>query len=291
LERQVEQGGVRLDQPIQELLPPGVQLPEAARGVSLRHLTTHTSGFPRLPAGMSRWRGLGMLLFGSDPYAGYDAKDLLADVHRVKLESLPGTKALYSNFAMALLGYLLSTKAGLSYEAFVQREVCKPLGLHDTTTAPDPAQAQRVAVAYRTMWRCGPLVLALRSAPWFEGNNLSGAGGIRSSAADMLKYLQANMHPEGQPLERALQQVHRALFEEGKKSAFGMNWIRSDNRRLKQVLIWHNGGTGGFCSFVGFTADSRFGVMVLSNCTEGVDGLAVGLLRDLAGADASDRAK
>jgi CubicO group peptidase (beta-lactamase class C family) len=50
LARAVERGSLRLDQPIQELLPPGVELPEVARGITLRHLTTHTSGFPRIDA-------------------------------------------------------------------------------------------------------------------------------------------------------------------------------------------------------------------------------------------------
>jgi D-alanyl-D-alanine-carboxypeptidase/D-alanyl-D-alanine-endopeptidase len=53
LAREIEQGRMRLDQPVQELLPSGVQLPEPARAVTLRHLTTHTSGFPRLSVNMS----------------------------------------------------------------------------------------------------------------------------------------------------------------------------------------------------------------------------------------------
>jgi CubicO group peptidase (beta-lactamase class C family) len=280
LERQIEQGVVRLDEPVQELLPLGVNLPEAARGVTLGHLTTHTSGFPRLPPGMSRLTAIGMLLFGTDPYAGYNEADLLASVRKVKLQSPPGTKSLYSNFGVTLLGYLLSSKAGCSYETLVWREVCLPLGMKDTTTAPDRAQEPRVAQGYRAVLRCGPLLLALRSAPWFKGNPLSGAGGLRSTAADMLKYLQANMHPGGGPLEQALRQSHEPLFKEDERISFGMNWIRSPDKALGQTLIWHNGGTGGFCSFLGFTADGRFGVLVLANSMADMDAPALAILRD-----------
>jgi len=282
LAREIEQGLVRLDQPVQELLPPGVELPEAARGVTLRHLTTHSSGFPRLAANQSHLRSLGMLFFGSDPYAGYTEADLLNAVRTVKLQSKPGTKSRYSNFGIMLLGQLLAGKAGSSYEALVKREVCLPLGLDDTAVTLDRTQAPRAAQGYRAVLRCGPLVLALRSAPWFVASDLGGAGALRSTAADLLKYLQANMHPEGRPLEHALRESHRELFQEDERTAFGMNWIHTRSERLQQTMIWHNGGTGGFRSFIGFTGDSRLGVLILSNSSEDVDDLAIELLRDLA---------
>ncbi len=95
-------------------------------------------------------------------------------------------------------------------------------------------------------------------------------------------YLKANMHPEGQPLEHALRESHQVLAKEDEHTAFGMNWIHLHGPKLKQPIIWHNGGTGGFRSFLGFTEDSRFGVQILSNTSEDVDSLALALLRDLA---------
>jgi CubicO group peptidase (beta-lactamase class C family) len=282
LAREIERGMVRLDQPIQELLPPGVEVPEAARGVTLRHLTTHTSGFPPLAANESPLRAFRMMLFGSDPYAGYSEADLLEGVRTVKLESKPGTKFSYSNFGMTLLGYLLARKAGSSYEALVKQEVCLPLGMNDTIVTLDRSQAPRAAQAYRAVLRCGPLVLALRSDPWFMGNNLGGAGALRSTAADMLKYLQANMRPEGQPIEHVLRESHKELFREDERTTIEMNWVHTHGPRLPDGAIWHNGGTGGFRSFIGFTGDSRLGVLILSNSSEDVDDLAVELLRDLA---------
>jgi len=282
LAREIEHGAVRLDQPVRELLPPGVDLPEAARAVTLRHLTTHSSGFPRLAANMSPFGGLKMLLFGGDPYAGYTEADLMEGVRTVKLEFKPGTKSTYSNFGMTLLGDLLATKAGVSYETLVKREVCRPLGMNDTTITLDAAQARRAAQGYRAVLRWGRLVLALRSAPWFAGNDLGGAGALRSTAGDLLQYLQANLRPAGQPLEHALRESHRELFKENEQTAYGMNWVRTRGKKLKQTVIWHNGGTGGFRSFLGFTEDGRAGVLILSNSSEGVDDLSGDLLRDLA---------
>ena len=282
LAREIERGMVRLEQPVQELLPPGVKLAKAARGITLRHLTTHSSGFPRLPDDWSPLRSIGMLLFGTDPYAGYTETDLLKDVSAVNLQSEPGTKSCYSNFGMTLLGYLLATKAGVSYEALVKRDVCLPLGMNDTTVALARNQVPRVAQAYRAVLRCGPLVLALRSDPWFVGNDLGGAGALRSTATDMLKFLQANMHPERQPIEHALRESHHELFREDEQTTYGMNWMHTQSKRLAQSMIWHDGGTGGFRSFIAFTEDSRLGVLILSNSSEDVDDLAVEILGDLA---------
>jgi CubicO group peptidase (beta-lactamase class C family) len=286
LEREIDQGLVRLDQPVRELLPSGFELPEAAQAVTLRHLTTHTSGFPRLPfnPGIMVGGNIRMLLFGGDPYASYTEAALKEDLRQVKLASPPGTKSDYSNFGMTVLGYLLAAKAGTNYEQLIKREVCHSLGMDDTTVTLDAAQAPRLAQGYRAVLRLGPFVLALRSSPWLEkSSNLGGAGALRSSGADMLTYLKANMHPEGQALEHALHETHRELFRENEHLAMGMNWLRSRNSTLKQVIVWHNGGTGGFRSFLGFTEDGRVGVMILSNTAESVDDLALTLLRELAG--------
>ena len=126
-------------------------------------------------------------------------------------------------------------------------------------------------------------MVALRSDPWFVGNPLGGAGALRSTASDMLKYLKANMHPEGQPLAHALRESHQVLFKENKYTAIGMNWIHLQSLKLQQPLIWHNGGTGGFGSSLGFTEQGQFGALILSNTSEDVDQLAIALLSDLAG--------
>jgi CubicO group peptidase (beta-lactamase class C family) len=282
LARAIEQGRVRLDQPIQELLPAGVSLPEPARGVTLRHLTTHTSGFPRLPGNQSPLGGVNMLLWGGDPCAGYAEADLLAAVPDVKLESKPGTESSYSNFGVGLLAWLLAARAGTNVEALLKQEICRPLGMDDTGVTLDAQQVKRYAQGYRAVWRLGPVVFALRSSPWLRQNCLGGAGALRSSANDLLRYLRANMRPEGQTIEHALRESHRELFRENDDMAFGMNWVRSRKRDFNQTVIWHNGGTGGFRSFLGFTEDGRTGVVILSNTTENVDPVALNLLRELA---------
>lgn len=283
LARAIERGAMRLDQPIQELLP-DVELPADARAVTLRHLTTHTSGFPRsaidhhaLVAGASK-----MLLFGSDPLAGFTEADLLNSLRGVKLDFAPGTKSEYSNFGMTSLGYLLAKNAGVDYETLIESEICRPLGMEQTTVTLEGPQADRFAQGYRAVLRYGPVVLALRSSPWNDAPMLGGEGALRSTGTDMLKYLHANMRPTGSPIEHALRESHRELFRENERKASGMNWQRSLWKGFRKTVIWHNGATGGYTSFLGFTEDGTIGVLVLSNTLQSVDTLALDLLRDLS---------
>ncbi len=283
LAKAVHQRKLRLEQRVVDLLPGGVALPEGARPVTLQQLTTHTAGFPRLPGRPRIISALNMQLFGGDPYAGLDEKRFRDGLRRLQLRSEPGKEFEYSNFGTGLLGWVLAGQAGTNYDAFIRREVCLPLGMTNTSVALSRNQAGRFAQGYRATFKFGPLLLSLRSSPWHLSDPLAGAGGLRSSGADMLKFLEANMRPAGTPLSEALGKSHRELFRSSERHAVGMNWLRRKSGRLGQTTIWHNGGTGGFHSFLAFTEDGTVGVLILSNVSRSVDERGMALLRGLAG--------
>ena len=127
----------------------------------------------------------------------------------------------------------------------------------------------------------GTAEVALGSSPWNMPNHLAGCGGIRSTGGDMLRYLKANMGRLPSPLDVAIERSHEELYEEYPGRAMGMNWIRSKDDAIGQTVIWHNGGTGGYRSYLGFTEDKQFGVVVLSNTTHDVDELGEEILEEL----------
>jgi hypothetical protein len=83
------------------------------------------------------------------------------------------------------------------------------------------------------------------------------------------------------PIDAAIRRSHRELFRDTAGLTIGMNWIRSFDDELAQNIIWHNGGTGGFRTYLGFTEDRQFGVFVLGNTANSVDALAVEILKSL----------
>jgi serine-type D-Ala-D-Ala carboxypeptidase/endopeptidase len=98
----------------------------------------------------------------------------------------------------------------------------------------------------------------------------------------MLTFLKANMERLPTPLDPAIRRSHQELFQA--EMTMGMNWIHSFqslDSDLPRKVIWHNGGTGGFSTYLGFTEDRQFGVFVLSNTAVGVDALAKEILKAL----------
>jgi len=280
LAREIERGKLSLDQPLYEVLPAGLTLPAPAHAVTLKHLTTHTSGFPRQP-GNFPFLNYFRIWVGGNPYAGYSEEEFREAIRTVKLGSKPGTECEYSNFGMDVLGYVLSQRAGTNYEAYIKREVCEPLGLNDTTVTLSEDQKSRFAQGYTATDKYGPWLQIDKSDPWDLPSHLAGSGALRSTASDMLKYLQANMHPEG-PLSNVLKESHEELYRD-EDISLGMNWVRSYYKKSGLMVIWHNGAMGGACSYLGFTKDGKFGVVLLSNVgMEFVDSLGVKLLTKLA---------
>jgi CubicO group peptidase (beta-lactamase class C family) len=282
LARLVESGEVELDDRIGELLPEGWTLSEAAREVTLRHLTTHTSGFPRLPANLLGFTNVFRHLFGGDPYRSYSEEQFREALAAVELEFEPGTAREYSNFAVGLLGYVLATQNRTDYETLLTSGICKPLGMHQTVITNDQWHDEHLAPGYRGTLKIGPAMLALGSSQWELPNHLAGAGAIRSTGRDMLRFLKANMGLIHTPIDAAIRRSHQELYKERPDMAMGMNWIRSIGDSTAQPILWHNGGTGGYTSYLGFTEDRQFGVVVLSNTSNSVDDLGEGILEALA---------
>jgi len=261
----VERGEVELDTPLAEVLP-NVDVPtKDGHPIRLAHLATHTSGLPRLP--MSTWQAIRSMR-EKDPYADIAVTDVYDAIERASLKRIPGTGRLaYSNLGAGALGLALVTVAGApGYEALVRERVCDPLGLHDTVITLSPEQQRRMTAGHRGRRRPTP--------PW-NLPALEGAGALRSTPADLLRFAKVAVDPEGSPLEHAL----RLTQEPGPVKGIGLGWMLLSGRGDSATVRWHNGGTGGFRSFLGVVPEERSGAVVLTNCTRSVDLVGFRLLR------------
>ena len=183
LEDMVQRGEMKLDDPVEKFLPANVTVPSwHDRKITLLDLATHTSALPR---DLNDWSVPAVYSF-------------LSHYH---LPRKPGTKAEYSNFGMALLGYAIELKAGTNYEALVQQRICRPLGMESTCIYPTPALRPRWATSHgpdnRAVWDIDAFLTPL-----------VGAGAFRSSANDMLKYAAAEMGLTNSPLTPLMEKTH-----------------------------------------------------------------------------------
>ncbi len=184
-------------------------------------------------------------------------------------------------FRRRAVGFVLARHQGMDFESLVKTAVCQPLGMWDTVTTDYERVAPRLATPYRLALKLGRRGFGLTSDEWRMPNHLAGAGALRSTGRDMLLFLKANMGLVTTPLDAALRRSHGELFRDPADMTLGMNWIRTFDDELAQTIVWHNGGTGGFRSYLGFTADRRCGVFVLGNTTHSVDSLATEVLKSL----------
>ncbi|HEV8631211.1 MAG TPA: serine hydrolase [Thermoanaerobaculia bacterium] len=264
----VVRGEVTLDTPLASLLPEGFVFADpSARAITLRMLATHSSGIPRLPA------ELDATAFGN-PYARYSDADLLRSLGGMKLDFPPGTGAGYSNFAAGALATGLARRAGLSYAELLARRITRPLGMDDTVVELSAEQRARFAPAFAS---AGEPV-----AHW-DFQSLAGAGGIRSTLADLRRFAAALLHPEKSPLAAAIelawakQPLEKTL--DGGGQALG--WMIAQDGETR----WHNGMTGGFHAAI--FVNRRLGVasILLANRSAAIGStIAEGLLRYAAGA-------
>ena len=260
-------GEVKLSDPVRKYLPEGTTVPkECEREITLEDLATQRSGLPRLPDNMEP-------ADPEDPYVDYTAERLYAFLGRAKLERPIGTYE-YSNLGMGLLGHALTRAAKLDYDALVKARIATPLNMPVTSTTVAPDLKAKLATPHSA---AGAKAEPTKPWTWTSASVITGAGGLRSSARDMLRYIAANAGIPDTPLKAAMKEAQRPRAEAGSKAmAIGLAWhLRRSGER---VLIWHNGGTGGFRSFCGFDPATKAGVVVLANSSEGIDDIGFHLL-------------
>src|SRR5258705_7643535 len=105
---------------------------------------------------------------------------------------------------------------------------------------------------------------------------LAGAGAIRSSTYDMLKFLAANLGLAQSPLQAAMNMTHQVRHDKAGNMRVGLGWHIAKGKNGD--VIWHNGGTGGYRTFAGFVKETSMGVVVLTNSSAGADDIGFHLL-------------
>jgi CubicO group peptidase (beta-lactamase class C family) len=254
---------VTLDDPAAKYLPENVKMPErSGKSITLLDLSTHSSGLPPLPSNLK-------LQDPRNPRADYSVDDLYQFLSGYTLPRDPGSGFEYSNLGAGLLGHLLACRAGTDYESLIGIRITELLSMPDTGIILSSSRKQRMATGHNAMLT--PVANSDLPTP------LAGAGALRSSANDMLTFLEAFLGYKESPLAPAMKAMLEIRRPAGQTKT-GLAWLiySADGREI----AWHNGATGGFRSFVGYDPKERIGVVVLSNAStpSGVDDVGLHLL-------------
>ena len=262
LQEMVDRNEVKLDDPIGKFLPPSVKSPSRnGKQITLLDLATQSSGLPRLPDNLM---GLRTLMHLDNPYADYTPEKLYEFLASYKLTRDIGSKYEYSNLGMGLLGHVLALKARTNYEALVITRICDPLKMNSTRITLSPELKSRLATGHNAKGK--PV------SNW-DFQTIEGCGALRSTVNDMLKFLAVNMGIDPCSIADAAVKTHIPLRDADLGQRIGLGWHTST-----AGIIWHNGGTGGYRSYVGFSPRTHRGVVVLCNSANDVDDLALEIL-------------
>ncbi|BAZ16457.1 beta-lactamase [Calothrix sp. NIES-4071] len=258
----VERKQLNLKDPISKLLPKSVTAPtRKGKEITLVDLATHTSGLPRLPNNLKP-KDI------ENPYADYTIEQLYSFLSNYQLPRDIGTKYEYSNLGVGLLGHILSLKTGIDYEKLVVTRIAKPLQMNSTQIQISSEMQPRFATGHNQK---------LEAVKYWDIPTLAGAGALHSTANDLLKFVAANLGLIKSSLSSAMQLSQQVVYKNDISNlSMGLGWhiMKKDNREI----IWHNGGTGGFHSFIGFDKNKRIGVVVLSNSINNIDDIGLHLL-------------
>ena len=248
LQDMVDHKELALDDPIGKFLPASVTTPSRnGKQITLLDLATQSSGLPRLPDNMTM-----LTRVSSNPYADYGPKQLYEFLSGYQLKRDIGSKYEYSNIGFGLLGHVLELKAKTNYEGLLIDRICRPLKMENTRITLSEEMKERLAPGHDAA--------GLVTSNW-DFQVIAGAGAIRSSVNDMLRFLAASMGATNTPLNATIARAEEPRRDAGGLGRrIGLAWhINSDG------VIWHNGGTGGYRSFLGFSKTAGRGVVVLAN--------------------------
>ena len=243
----VERGEVTFDTPVPEAW--GVRAFVEEQGehpVLLWHLASHTSGLPRVPAGLDA--------SSPNPYAGFTREDLHGALGGATPTIRPGSAYAYSNLGYGLLGQILADAAGTDYRTLLRERVLERFMDHATSVV-DDRFAHSVAPAH---------AFGVPTVLWGDDDALAPAGCVVADALDLLRFLGLTMRAMRERPGSALAVVTEQRFDTGDGSGVGLGWhIEPDGTR------WHNGSTGGHHAFVALHAASGRALVVLANDVSG----------------------
>lgn len=239
-------GDLDLRDPVRQFLPPGtVAAPRKGSEITLLDLATHYSGLPSVPPEAQHTDA-------HDFYTGYRTADLLQFVRENGVGKKADTGFEYSNLGYALLGYALSNRTHTDFATLVRDKITGPLGMAGTMVRVSESQRARFLVGHDEHGRAIP--------PW-DLDAFTSAGGLRSSAGDLLTYLEAQLHPDRTPFGNAIRQSHLLRNYVSGDISIALAWIFNPDTGMYE----HSGATGGFYSYVCFDPKRDLAAVALLN--------------------------
>lgn len=262
----VEAGKIDLDAPVTTYLPWFRTSDTAASAkITVRNLLNQNSGLPTYE---------GRLGIADNDQSSMALENGIRELSSVQLSQPAGQGYEYANENYDILGLIVQTVSGKSYEEYVRSAIFAPLQMnHSAAALTDPAAAD-LATGYRN-WLFWPVAFAApyprRTAP---------SGYLISSAEDMTHYLTAQLnggtYGANQLLSpQGIATLHTPDAKMGTLSSYGMGWVIQGQPGATE--IWHNGDVSNFHSNLLLLPDQHIGIVILINIGKAYDNNSINI--------------
>ncbi|EOC0418297.1 D-alanyl-D-alanine-carboxypeptidase/endopeptidase AmpH [Cronobacter malonaticus] len=278
LVKMLDQGVVKLDDPLSRYAPPGARVPTyQGEPIRLVNLATHTSALPREQPGGAAKRPV---------FVWPTREQRWQWLSTATLKAAPGATASYSNLAFDLLADALANAAGKPYTQLFEEQITRPLGMKDTTFTPSPDQCKRLMVAEKGASPCNNTLAAI------------GSGGVYSTPDDMMRWMQqflaSDFHRRSPQADRMQTLIYQrtqltrvvGMDVPGKADALGLGWVYMAPKDGRPGIIQKTGGGGGFITYMAMIPQSNIGAFVVvtrspltrfTNMSDGINDLVTEL--------------
>ncbi len=262
-----EQGIIGAGKAAIDYLPEKFANDSVLRKVILADIASQSSGLPRLPANLDKIKEYTLM----QPYQFYNRQHLYSFLTGLKKVS-PG-RYEYSNLGFGLLGTVMENATVLPFESLLNKYILQPLQM-DNSCIEAKKNTADIATGY----------LYSRPVPYWQFDCLAGAGAIKSTADDLLKYLDAHLESVNTSFQTAVRRITKPVRPAAPNMQICFGWHTFED--LKHRVYWHNGGTYGFSTFAAFEPVTKISVILAANASginKHLDKLATDLLILLMG--------
>ena len=239
----VEQGRLRLDDPIARYLPEGRQ---RWKGITVRHLLNHTSGIPDYTDSVV------------DLQRDYTDEQLVRAAAALPLLFPPGARWSYSNTGYLLLGVLIHRVTGTFYGDLLRDSVFTPLGMHTARVISEEDIVPNRAAGYRRVHG------EIKNQTWVSPTlNMTADGSLYLCLRDYERWAVALNHRE-RPSARVLEMAWTpAPLSGGRTYPYGAGWFLVPQRNHQR--IGHTGSWQGFQTSIQRYPEFDLTVVALAN--------------------------
>jgi len=236
--------------------------------IMLCDLATHTTGLPQNPYNLKNYK--------NDPFAKYTKDDLYNFIKEYRFDEPLGYDYNHSRVGIALLGHALSLKTKTDFESLVAKRIFTPLQMADTRIHLSADQQLRLLKGYDK---------DDNAVGSWNYDILAPSGGMHSTINDMMKFLRANISVKKDALSDILDYTHNArlkLSGKRKDTEIALGWKINSLGIDEKRVVWQEGYTGGFSSYIGFVETNHTGVVVLSSVSKNTNTIGSEIIKKLA---------